>query len=175
MKKLILLKTISLFFVVAAFSAFSETNSEAAFINPAISENLTNLSSDDEREIFNLVNKQRRKAGLGELQWNSDLEKLARNYSRKMADGKFFSHFERNGDSIVQRAMKMKIGGWRRIGENLFRSEPYDKLNKFAVEKWMESPLHRKNILDGRYNTTGIGIAVARDGMIYITQVFTQN
>lgn len=175
MKNLMLLKTAVLFLTLVSFFVFYETKSEAALNSSAISENTSNNISADEREIFNLVNKQRRKKGLADLQWSGDLERLARSYSRKMADGKFFSHHERNGDSIVQRAGAMRIKGWRKIGENLFYSEPYEKLNKFAVEKWMESPAHRQNILDRAYNTTGIGIAKSNNGTIYITQIFTQN
>lgn len=175
MKHLMLLKTVVLFLVPALFLVLNETKSEAAFEIPNVSEISSETVFADEREIHKLINKQRRKKGLDDLQWSGDLERLARNYSQKMADGKFFSHYDRNGDSIVQRAGKMRIKGWRKIGENLFYSQPYKKLNELAVEKWMQSPSHRENILDRNYNTTGIGIAQARDGSIYITQVFTQN
>lgn len=170
-----LLKAAILFLMCLSLLSFFELKSEASPDNSVILEIFSNNLSADEREIFNLVNKQRRKKSLADMQWSDDLERLARSYSRKMADGRFFSHYERNGDSIIQRASAMKIKGWRKIGENLFYSEPYEKLNRFAVEKWMESPTHRQNILDRDYNTTGIGIAEAKDGTIYITQIFTQN
>lgn len=177
MKKLIFFKTVILFLVIASAFIFNETGIAASSGNPLIIKNGSDneLMGVDKWEIFRLVNSQRRKKGLAELQWSNDLEKLARSYSKKMADGKFFSHYERNGDSVVQRATAMRIRGWRKIGENLFMCSSYGEANNLAVEKWMKSPLHRQNILDGNYNTTGIGIAESRDGTFYITQVFTQN
>lgn len=173
MKKSITPKILFLFLALVGFLTLPQLKSEAAVKNLLFFKNGSDNVSG--HEILKLVNNQRRKKGLSDLQWDNDLEKLARSYSKKMADGKFFSHYERNGDSVVQRAQAMKLKGWRKIGENLFMSEPYDKLNSFAVENWMKSPLHRQNILDQSFNTTGIGIAQSRDGTIYITQVFTQN
>lgn len=174
MKNLLLLKTAVLFLTITAITGVFEPQSAFAKNNPAAS-NKAKINSADEREIHKLINKERRKKGLSELSWSDDLERLARSYSKKMADEKFFSHYERNGDSVAQRAARLKIKGWRKIGENLFMSEAYDRINSFAVANWMKSPLHRQNILDGNYTTTGIGIAESRDGTIYITQVFTQN
>lgn len=177
-----IIKVIFLLLFLTLFFFFPELKIEASGNNVSpvenASDNLGNAGttrSISKEEIFKQVNNQRRKKGLSDLRWNDDLEKLARNYSRQMADGNFFSHYDRNGNSIVQRAKAMKVIGWRKIGENLFKSEPFKNLDKFAVDRWMESPMHRANILDRRYNTTGIGIAEARNGTIYITQVFTQN
>jgi uncharacterized protein YkwD len=39
----------------------------------------------------------------------------------------------------------------------------------------MRSASHRENILDPEWRGTGIGIAYARDGEIYITEVFADN
>ena len=39
-----------------------------------------------------------------------------------------------------------------------------------AVKGWMESLGHRKNILTASYDRTGIGVAIAENGKIYITQ-----
>jgi uncharacterized protein YkwD len=36
----------------------------------------------------------------------------------------------------------------------------------------MASPGHRQNILDKNYSRTGIGVAIAPDGQVFITQVF---
>lgn len=174
MKNLFLLKTSVLFLTLTA--VFGVSAPQIVFAKTDFATlNKAKKNSADEREIHKLINKERRKKGLPDLNWSNDLERLARSYSKKMADGRFFSHYERNGDSVAQRAGAMKIKGWRKIGENLFMCEAYDKINNFAVENWMKSTLHRQNILDGNYNATGIGIAESRDGTIYIAQVFTQN
>jgi uncharacterized protein YkwD len=130
--------------------------------------------SNDEFQIHYLVNNERRRKGLGDLYWDDDLAKMARAFSRQMARESFFSHFDRDGNSVVERARNSDIRDWRKIGENLFFCEGYDDFNALAVSGWMNSSEHRRNVLDRQFNTTGIGIAQTRDGRIYITQVFTR-
>lgn len=127
------------------------------------------------QEIFSLINKYRVRNELNELEWNQDLAKLARLYSEKMAREHFFSHDEPTGATVVERANKLQIKNWQKIGENLFMCEGYKKFTRFAFESWLESPLHRRNILDERFQQTGIGIAKSERGAIYVTQVFIQN
>ncbi|HEX8734690.1 MAG TPA: CAP domain-containing protein [Pyrinomonadaceae bacterium] len=128
----------------------------------------------DEREIFDLINQERSKKGLGELNWDADLSRLARAYSQKMARENFFSHYDGVGKAVDDRAKEMRIKGWSKIGENLFFCEGYDNPNALAVRGWMKSPSHRDNILDPDYTDSGIGIAVATSGRIYVTQVFIE-
>jgi uncharacterized protein YkwD len=42
------------------------------------------------------------------------------------------------------------------------------------VKMWMESPTHRENILDRSYSSAGVGVATARDGRVYVTQIYLQ-
>ncbi len=128
----------------------------------------------EETQIFELVNRERSRKNLGVLAWDDGLAALARAYSRQMAREAFFDHFDGDGNSIVERAERAGLRGWRRIGENLFFCEGYDRFDRLAVRGWMESPTHRENILDRKYNASGIGIAESRSGEIYITQVFIQ-
>jgi uncharacterized protein YkwD len=41
-----------------------------------------------------------------------------------------------------------------------------------VVDGWINSPGHRENILNARYDREGIGIAVSSDGKVYVTQNF---
>ena len=131
--------------------------------------------ANDEQQIHYLINNERRKKGLGDLYWDEDLAKMARSYSRQMARESFFSHFDGDGNSVVERAKDSDIRGWNKIGENLFFCEGYDDFDALAVRGWMNSTEHRRNILDRQFTTTGIGVAQTRDGRIYITQVFIRN
>ena len=126
----------------------------------------------DEHEIFRLVNRERRKYHLGELEWDDNLAELARRYSEKMWRENFFSHFDPQGANVAERAQKAKIKNWSKIGENLFSVQGMNRFDAFAVKAWMESPTHRDNILDEEWTTSGIGISEADNGDIYITQVF---
>lgn len=131
--------------------------------------------SNDEHQIHYLVNNERRRKGLDDLYWDDELARMARAYSRQMARESFFSHYDRSGNSVVERARKSDIRDWSKIGENLFFCEGYDRIDALAVRGWMNSPTHRRNLLDRQFNTTGIGIAETRGGEVYITQVFTRN
>lgn len=131
--------------------------------------------SNDELRIHYLINNERRRQSLGDLYWDEELARLARAFSRQMARESFFSHYDRDGNSVVERAARSGIRNWSKIGENLFFCEGYDAFDALAVRGWMTSPEHRRNILDRQFDTTGIGVAASRDGRIYVTQVFTRN
>lgn len=169
--KIVILSLLGLFSV----SLFPVKNEAANPLTSHLASDSTEAVVDylgDEKDIFKLINRQRENRGLDDLEWNDDLSDLARNYSRKMARERFFSHYERNGNTVADRAKAMRIKGWSKIGENLFTCSGYRNLSKMAVEKWMISAGHRQNILDAEYTDTGIGVAQADDGTIYITQVF---
>ena len=129
--------------------------------------------TDDEGRILSLINRERSKIGLDQLSWDDRLADLARRYSEKMARDNLFEHIDNEGNDVVARARQSRIRGWSKIGENLFTCTPTDELAKLSVRGWMHSPTHRENILDPEWHGTGIGIAYAQDGEIYITEVFT--
>lgn len=127
---------------------------------------------DDAFEIFDLVNKERRRKGLSDLDWNHNLAKMARDYSRKMARENFFAHYDTNGGSVVERADKAQISRWTKIGENLFSCFNMSDYNESAVRGWLKSSSHKRNMLDRDWTDSGIGVAKSREGKIYVTQVF---
>lgn len=131
--------------------------------------------SAKENQIFSLINRERSRSGLGALDWNPDLAQLARDYSHTMARQGFFDHIDRQGNSVVERARHARIRGWQKIGENLFECEPTGELASLAIRGWMHSPTHRDNILDPEWRATGIGIAYASNGDIFVTEVFADN
>ena len=125
-----------------------------------------------EREAFDLINKKRADAGLEPLIWNGQLALLAREHSDDMAQSRYFSHKGTDGSMVDTRADKLGIMNWSAIGENIAFNRGYSDAASFAVTCWMESPGHRQNILDKRWNQTGIGAAILPDGTYYFTQVF---
>lgn len=127
---------------------------------------------DAEVEIFNLINRERQKLGIAALQWDDRLTGLSRSYSEQMAEEGFFSHFDPDGRGIKDRFSTLHIKKWRKVGENLFKFHGNADFKKYAIRGWMRSQGHRENILDYTYTRSGVGIAVAEDGTIYVTQVF---
>jgi uncharacterized protein YkwD len=134
----------------------------------------TIAQSRSENEVFALVNRERSRAHLGSLAWDDRLASVARNYSRQMAREGFFDHYDPNGRTVIDRAQAARIRNWSSIGENLFFCDEHPYFAETAVRGWMKSRTHRTNMLDRGWTATGIGVATARDGSIFITQVFTR-
>lgn len=128
--------------------------------------------SGAERSAFELINQRRVEAGLSPLTWSDDLAAVARMHSQNMAEFSFFSHRGLDNKLVSDRADLLKIGRWRSIGENIAFNRGYaDPVGK-AVELWLGSPDHRRNMLDAHWKESAIGVAKAADGSMYFTQVF---
>ena len=128
--------------------------------------------SRGESDVFDLVNRERSRAHLGRLTWDDGLAQVARDYSRRMAREGFFDHYDPTGKTVMDRAARLR--NWSSIGENLFVCDEHASFAATAIQGWMNSKTHRTNMLDRGWTATGIGIATARDGSIFITQVFTR-
>lgn len=130
--------------------------------------------SRGEAEVFELVNRERARKHLSTLLWDDRLSRLARDYSRQMAREGFFDHYDPKGRTVIDRAVAARIKNWSTIGENLFVCDDHPSFARTAIRGWMGSPTHRTNMLDRGWTSTGIGIATAPDGSIFVTQVFTR-
>lgn len=142
---------------------------------PKTEESVTKKSKVDldlERRVFDLINNQRVAAGLPPFKWNDDIAKIARLHSENMANENFFSHKGTDGSMVNDRADLFGISKWSAIGENIAYNQGYDKPAESAVEGWMLSEGHRKNILDNRWKESAIGIAISADNKFYFTEVF---
>jgi len=141
-------------------------------VNASFSATSLGSANRVEARAFELMNAQRLANGLQSLQWDEGIIALARSHSESMAEGKYFSHKDPSGGFIDSRAYKLGIFNWMAIGENIAFMKGYDDPASMAVEKWMQSTSHKKNILSGQWRDSAIGVAVADDGSIYFTQVF---
>jgi len=149
------------------FSSFVLTALVAAAMCASV-----HAQSRSESDVFDLVNRERSRARIGSLAWDDKLAKVARDYSRRMAREGFFDHYDPNGKTVMDRAARLR--NWSSIGENLFVCDEQPSFETVAIRGWMKSKTHRTNMLDRGWTATGIGIATARDGNIFITQVFTR-
>ena len=135
-------------------------------------------------QIFNLINQQREQNGVAPLQAESGVSDAAVAHSVDMANTGIFSHvIYGKGPDARLRDHGVTFTAW---GENIFNDwcqtngQPAWNVAGFAQESvnwWMNSPGHRRNILDPKFNYTAVGTAwKARDGRgyIYATQDFIQ-
>lgn len=121
-----------------------------------------------EQEINRRVNQYRLSKNLPPLQLSGEISYVARQHSQDMADKQAtFSH-----DGFDQRAKTVgQTIPYRAFAENLAYLKGYPDLASVAVQGWIDSPGHRKN-MEGNFNLTGVGIAKNADGEYYFTQLF---
>ena len=120
--------------------------------------------TNDEREVFDLINKQRTQNGLSPLRENSELQRVARIKAQDMVDNNYFSHTSPTYGSPFDMMKSFKIS-YNTAGENIAGNSS----NSAAVNAWMNSSGHKANILNSSYNYTGIGVVSSQKyGKIYV-------
>ncbi len=124
-----------------------------------------------EKEVFSSLNHERQKRGLAALVWSDRVAKVARLHSRNMADQRFFGHRGKDGTMVSDRASRAGVR-WSGIGENIVYFGGSREPVSFAVKCWMDSQGHKQNILNKRWQESGIGVFTTPDGSYYLTQVF---
>lgn len=118
-----------------------------------------------EERMVDLVNEERKKAGIGTLRLDVSMRDVSRAHSRDMFERRYFSHYDANGHDAAWRMERAGIP-YTFVGENLAFAPDVD----IAHEGLMNSEGHRHNILDGEFHRIGIGVI---DGGIY-GKMFTQ-
>ena len=138
--------------LVAALGAFVAPTAAPAHQRGAAS--LTALESG----VLQQLNKIRADHGLQPVRLSARLTAAAGQHSREMAVDGYFEHESNDGTAFWRRIARFYTAGgfgyWS-VGENLLWSSPDVDPSK-AVELWMNSPEHRKNILTARWREIGV-------------------
>ncbi len=121
----------------------------------------TSYSADSQAEkyMLDLVNKERKKAGVPPLVFDDALGKVGRDHDADMFARGYFSHYTPEGLTPFDRMAKANIS-FTAAGENLALAPNTD----VAMQGLMQSPGHRANILASDFHRVGIGVL---DGGIY--------
>lgn len=144
-----------------------------------------------EKLIFDMTNAERRAQGLPELAFDPALANVAREHSVDMIQNDFFSHTNLKGEDPTDRARRHGITVIKRTAEGIYivgiaeniglipkcnviemgyaANEP-DGIATAQVQSWLNSPSHRANILNPRFEKLGVGVAY--NGHYYVS---TQN
>ncbi len=108
--------------------------------------------------VFVELNRVRQGHGLKPLRRSRPLAAAADAHSRAMGAHGFFAHESRDGSAFWTRVSRFYgsggYGSWS-VGENLLWSTPGLDAAR-ALELWMASPGHRKNILTARWREIGL-------------------
>lgn len=109
-------------------------------------------------ELFELVNKERVKAGIAPLTIDSRMEQTAQLKADDMAKYGYFEHnIPRYGNMLSPEMEKIAADTCVYISENLHYGTNEAVTARAAVDGWMGSKPHREAMLNPKYNTTGIG------------------
>lgn len=117
-----------------------------------------NAASSEESEFMSKANAERSSRGIHRLTWRDDLASVARRHSRRMAEQNSLYHNPNLRD---------EVSDWEVVGENVGYGPSVDNLH----QAFMDSPGHRRNILDQEYTHIGVG-TVWDHGVLWVTQVF---
>lgn len=136
----------------ALFSVLSLTLTlSAVFLNKT-----AQASSDKVQTMLSLVNQLRREHNLPPLYPNSALMQSAQWYAEYSASTGWLDHTEPNGRTFDKRIRDFGYDNFTTVGENLAlgSADPQTIFNQ-----WLNSSVHRRNMLASGYCEIGIGLA----------------
>jgi uncharacterized protein YkwD len=117
------------------------------------------VAADAVQSVLVNINAVRAKAGCGPLTLNKALMATAESHARNMAEDNFFGHRDKSGKGFPSR---VRAKGYRLslAAENIAAGQ---KTPEKAVQAWLDSPSHRKNIMNCRFRETGIAMVYQPD------------
>ncbi len=127
----------------------------------------SNYDLQAERQLMEMANAERARAGLAPLKMDDGLVRAARAHAAEMAAQNQLSHQFSGEPSLPQRLAASSSLHLERTGENVAMAGSPDQ----AHQALMSSPPHRDNLLSPNYNVAGFG-AIRSGRMIYVAQDF---
>jgi uncharacterized protein YkwD len=122
----------------------------------------------NEAQTVYLINLERRAAGLAPVRWNMELTQSARTFAENVVANQppgYCGHIDSEGrtpDERIRLAGYTKLAAW---GENSVCGYTTPEA---AARAWMNSDLHRRNLLDSRFRELGVGYALSSAQRGYI-------
>ena len=106
------------------------------------------------QKVFDQTNAEREKMGLSDLKYNSVLSQSAQRKAEDMFANNYWAHTSPTGTTPWD---FFKSAGYQYslAGENLAR-DFYD--TESLMKAWMNSPTHKANIINSKYQEIGIGV-----------------
>jgi uncharacterized protein YkwD len=167
-----LISAISLFVVLGPAGLFAarpaDTSPKSCWQQVSPDGNLSaSYDAEAERQLLELANAERNRAGLTLLKLDDGLVRAARTHAAQMASQNQLSHQFSGELSLSKRIAAVSLLHLDRAGENVALASNIAD----AHQGLMASPPHRDNLLSPQFNVAGFG--VFRSGhWLYITQDF---
>lgn len=125
--------------------------------------------NDKARQVWKLVNKERKKAGLDAVSYDSRLNKAAGKRAKELVEQ--FDHIRPDGKMCFTILEDEGIA-YMTCGENIAAGQAGAER---VMECWMDSPGHKANILNGSFCKMGVGYYQSDTApyKYYWVQIFT--
>lgn len=158
-----------IFVIIILIESISLATYQTAKLGEANKKNLTSTKNvtltQEEQETLDLINKYRNQNGLASLTPLLDLQEVSKLKAKDLIENSYFSHTSPNFGNPFEMLTKNEID-YSIAGENLAGNINPQK----AIEAWINSPSHKENILEDKFEYTGICV---RESPIY-GKVFVQ-
>jgi uncharacterized protein YkwD len=125
-------------------------------------------------QVLEEINRVRAAADVGILAADSRLDQAAVEHARELAGRRVLDHESMRPE---RRTMMLRVEtagvAWRSVAENLAQV-PGSRggVARQTARAWLDSPGHRRSMLDARYTHTGVGVAEDAAGHWYIVQLY---
>jgi len=140
---------------------------------PAAAWSAGQFSSASEKQLVSLTNRSRAAAGLRALKVDSALTSIARWRSKDMITRNYFSHNIPPAGYNVFHVLDQKHYCYVIAGENIgWNNYPDDVATGVVHNSFMQSPGHRSNILNRRWDVIGVGAYKGPTGKKMWTVIF---
>ncbi|PFA68682.1 hypothetical protein CN378_06565 [Bacillus sp. AFS015802] len=128
----------------------------------------TSDASGFQKQVIDLTNQERKKNGLNPLKMDGELTNVAEMKSEDMKEHDYFSHTSPTYGSPFEMMENFGVD-YSTAAENIAVGQ---RTPESVVNAWMNSPGHRKNILNKQVTHIGVGTAKDASQGIYWTQMF---
>jgi len=137
-------------------------------------------TTDDLRaEQLRRINEYRMKDKVPALVRNAKLDAAAQKHAENMARQDKVSDSDKNGHILDGKGpdQRLHAEGYQTLqwAENVglvFGMQSAQRSSERAIDQWVKSPGHYKNIMSDMFDETGIGIAQSQSGKWYFCQTF---
>lgn len=141
---------------------------KAAVSNTEKIESVSTLNlTEDENELLNLINAEREKNNLSAFKIDESLQNVARLKAQDLVENNYFSHISPTYGTPFEMLRNNQIS-YKTASENIAGNPSISG----ALDSWLNSDSHKKNILSNDYNYTGLAVV---DSIAYgkiIVQLF---
>lgn len=127
---------------------------KSAVTNSEVVEDVSNVNlTTEESELLSLINSERRKNNLPDFQIDEKVQNVARLKAEDLVQNNYFSHISPTYGTPFE-MLKANSIKYKTASENIAGNSNLSD----AVNSWLSSDSHKKNILSNDYNYTGIAV-----------------